>query len=102
MGSQLKPLPIGTLQKEPGSLRAHTVYQTISGLAYYGHRKLDGSYADRLLDNTSKVGFSEHYDSRTGAPLGVRNLGMSAVLLTIALDGLSPRRKIEIRTEAIS
>lgn len=85
-----------------GDVWPSTVYQTISGLAAYGHRKLAGNYADRLLDNAIKVGISEHYDSRTGAPLGVRNLGMSAVMLTIMLDGLSPRRKIGIRKESVS
>jgi hypothetical protein len=85
-----------------GDVWPSTVYQTISGLAAYGHRKLAENYADRLLDNAIDVGISEHYDSRTGAPLGVRNLGMSAVLLTIALDGLSLRRKITIRKEPFS
>jgi succinate-acetate transporter protein len=42
------------------------------------------------------VGVSEHYDSQTGAPLGVPNLGMSAVLLTMALEGLSPRHAIRV------
>jgi putative isomerase len=85
-----------------GDVWPSTVYQTISGLAIYGHRKLAGGFADRLLDNAIKVGISEHYDSRTGASLGVRNLGMSAVMLTIALDGLSPRHRIANREKASS
>jgi hypothetical protein len=106
------PLPIPTVDATDsqyksddfwrGDVWPSTVYQTISGLAAYGHRKLAGDYADRLLENAIKVGISEHYDSQTGAPLGVRNLGMSAVMLTIALDGLSPRHRIAIREGASS
>jgi glycogen debranching enzyme len=101
------PLPIPTVDATDskyksddfwrGDVWPSTVYQAISGLATYGHRKLAGEFADRLLDNAIKVGISEHYDSRTGAPLGVHNLGMSAVMLTVALDGLSPRHRIAIR-----
>ena len=71
-------------------------YQTLTGLAQYGHRKLAGELADRLLSNAIKVGVSEHYDSQTGAPLGVSYLGMSAVLLSIALEGLSPMHNIRL------
>ena len=73
-----------------------TVYQTVSGLAHYGHRRLAGELAGQLLDNALKAGVSEHYDSQTGAPLGVPNLGMSAVILTMALEGLSPRHAIRV------
>jgi hypothetical protein len=52
--------------------------------------------AGRLLDNALKVGVSESYDSQTGSPLGVPYLGMSAILLTIALEGLSPRHVIRV------
>ncbi len=79
-----------------GDVWPSTVYQTLGGLARYGHRKLAGELAGRLLDNALKVGVSEHYDSQTGAPLGVPNLGMSAVLLTMALEGLSPRHEIHV------
>jgi hypothetical protein len=79
-----------------GDVWPSTVFQTLEGLAHYGHRKLVGELAGRLLDDAIKVGVSEHYDSQTGAPLGVPNLGMSAVLLTIALEGLSPRHAIHV------
>lgn len=79
-----------------GDVWPSTVYQTLGGLAHYGHGKLVGELAGRLLDNALKVGVSEHYDSRTGARLGVEYLGMSAVLLTIALEGLSPRHAIHV------
>lgn len=79
-----------------GDVWPSTVLQTLSGLASYGHRDLVADIAGRLLDNALKVGVSEHYDSLSGTPLGVPNLGMSAVLLTIALEGLSPRHAISI------
>jgi glycogen debranching enzyme len=100
------PLPIPTVDamgsqyKSDGFWRGDAwpapIYQTVEGLAAFGHRELAGNLAGRLLDNAIKVGISEHYDSQTGAPLGVRNLGMSAVLLTIALEGLSPRHRITV------
>jgi hypothetical protein len=79
-----------------GDVWPASVYQTLEGLHHYGHRELVAEQAGRLLDNALKVGVSEHYDSQTGAALGVRNLGMSAVLLTIALEGLSPRHNIRV------
>jgi glycogen debranching enzyme len=79
-----------------GDVWPSSVYQTLEGLHLYGHRELVAEQAGRLLDNALKVGVSEHYDSQTGAALGVRNLGMSAVLLTIALEGLSPRHNIRV------
>jgi len=79
-----------------GDVWPSSVYQTLEGLAQYGHHKLVGELADRLLDNALKVGISEHYDSQSGAPLGVPNLGMSAVMLTVALEGLSPKHMIHV------
>lgn len=79
-----------------GDVWPSSVYQTLEGLASYGHRDVVGELAGRILDNAIKVGINEHYDSQTGAPLGVPNLGMSAVLLTIALEGLSPRHVISV------
>ncbi len=79
-----------------GDIWPSSVYQTLEGLAGYGHRDVAGDLAGRLLDDALKVGISEHYDSQSGAPLGVKNLGMSAVLLTIALEGLSPRHEIRL------
>lgn len=79
-----------------GDVWPATVYQTTSGLAHYGHRKLAGELAGRLLDNALKTGVSEHYDTQTGAPLGVPNLGMSAVMLSMVLDGLSPRHVMRV------
>jgi glycogen debranching enzyme len=79
-----------------GDVWPSTVFQTLEGLSHYGHRELVADLAGRLLDNALKVGISEHYDSQSGAPLGVPNLGMSAVMLTMALEGLSPRHDIRL------
>ncbi|HEY1576728.1 MAG TPA: hypothetical protein VGF82_06600 [Terracidiphilus sp.] len=79
-----------------GDVWPSTVFQTLEGLSHFGHRDLVADLAGRLLDNALKVGISEHYDSQSGAPLGVRNLGMSAVMLTMALEGLSPRHNIRV------
>jgi hypothetical protein len=77
-----------------GDVWPATVFQTVEGLVHYGHRDLAARIADRLIANALSVGISEHYDSQTGAPLGVRNLGMSAVMLTIALEGIGSKYKI--------
>ncbi len=79
-----------------GDVWPSSVYQTLEGLKSYGHDAEAGALAGRLLDDALKVGISEHYDSQTGAPLGVRNLGMSGVLLTMALEGLSPKHRIRV------
>ncbi|WP_058188311.1 MGH1-like glycoside hydrolase domain-containing protein [Terracidiphilus gabretensis] len=79
-----------------GDVWPSSVYQTLEGLASFGHRELVGQLAGRLIDNAIKVGISEHYDSHTGEALGVPNLGMSAVILTIALEQLSPRHVIHV------
>ena len=100
------PLPLPTVDRLDaeyksgefwrGDVWPAPAYQTLAGLARYGHRTLVGALAGRLLDNALRVGVSERYDSESGAPLGVRNLGMSAVLLTMALEGLSPRHAIRV------
>lgn len=101
------PLPIPSVVRSAEAYRSDgfwrgdvwptTVFQTVMGLARHGQRALAGEIAGKLIDNAMKVGVSERYDSQTGAPLGVRNLGMSSIILTIALEGVSPRHKIRVR-----
>jgi hypothetical protein len=79
-----------------GDVWPASAYQIIAGLKQYGHGKLAGDMAGRILDNAIKVGISEHYDSQSGAPLGVPNLGMSGIMLSMALEGLSPRHGIHL------
>ncbi len=98
------PVPIPSVDRLDGQYKSDlswrgdvwpaTVYQTLGGLAHYGHFSVMGEMAGRLLDNALKVGVSESYDSQTGAPLGVPDLNMSSILLTMALEGLSPRHRI--------
>jgi len=98
------PIPLPSVDRDDPEYRSTsywrgdvwpaTVFQTLSGLAQYGHTKLVADMAGRLIDNAIQKGISEHYDSQSGAPLGVPNLGMSAVLLTMAIEGLSPRHAI--------
>jgi hypothetical protein len=49
-----------------------------------------------MVSNVLKVGISERYDSRSGAPLGVRGLGMSATVITMMLDGLTSRYELRL------
>jgi putative isomerase len=73
-------------------------YQVATGLALYGFRPAAARIADATVADALKVGISERYDSATGAPLGVRGLGMSATSLTMVLDGLtSPRYTMHVR-----
>jgi putative isomerase len=100
------PIPLPSVDRDDPEYRSTsywrgdvwpaTVFQTLSGLAQYGHTKLVADMAGRLIDNAIQKGISEHYDSQSGAPLGVPNLGMSAVLLTMAIEGLSPRHAIRV------
>ena len=69
-------------------------YQVATGLSRYGHTSLAAHIVDLTIDNAIKVGISEHYDSQTGRALGVPFLGMSAVILTMALDGLGAKRRM--------
>lgn len=70
-------------------------YQVAAGLGSYGHKNVAARIADTMIDNAIRVGISEHYDSLTGEPLGVRGLGMSAVMVSMALDGLTSTRKLK-------
>lgn len=79
-----------------GDVWPSTVFQVTSGLKHYGDSGLASEIANRLLENAFKVGVSEHYDTQSGKPLGVPNLGMSAVLLTLVLEGISSKHRIQI------
>jgi len=67
-------------------------YQVATGLALYGYRDTASHIADATVGNALEVGISEHYNSATGAPLGVSGLGMSATTLTMVLDRLTSQR----------
>jgi hypothetical protein len=72
-------------------------YQVAKGLAQYGHRVEAARIVDSAVANALKVGISERYDSKSGAPLGVKGLGMSATIITMMLDGLSSRYDLRVK-----
>lgn len=52
---------------------------------------------DKTVANAVKNGISEHYDSISGRPLGVRDYCMSCTLVTMMLDGLTRRYELKLR-----
>ncbi|WP_372936736.1 MGH1-like glycoside hydrolase domain-containing protein [Mariniphaga sediminis] len=103
------PLPVPTVdRKDPrwksnsfwrGDTWPPTSYQIASGLAAYGHTELAAVIADKTVENAIKNGLSEHYDSVTGQPLGVRDYCMAATIATMMLDGLTKKYKLELKAK---
>jgi putative isomerase len=101
------PLPVPTVDcKDPrwksndfwrGDAWPPTSYQIASGLAAYGYTELAASIADKNVENAIKNGLSEHYDSVSGQPLGVRDYCMAATITTMMLDGLTEKYKLELK-----
>ena len=101
------PLPVSTV--DPGDPRyksnsfwrgdtwPSTNYQIASGLAAYGHTNLAADIADKTVANALENGLSEHYDSSTGKPLGVKDYCMSATIATMMLDGLTRKFNLQLR-----
>ena len=100
------PLPIPTVARTDKQFKSDDFwrgdvwpapnYQVAKGLASYGYLDAAARIADALVANALKVGISERYDSLSGAPLGVKGLGMSSIVITMMLDGLT--RSYELRT----
>jgi len=100
------PLPVPTVNRQNPNFVSNSYwrgdvwpgpnYQVAAGLATYGYRDLAAHIADTTLDNAIRVGISEHYDSLTGKPSGVRGLGMSAAMLSMALDGFATKHELRI------
>ena len=101
------PLPLPTVDRKDkrwdprgywrGNVWPATNYQIASGLADYGYKDLAAGICDKTIANAIKNGISEHYDSMTGATLGVPHLGMTCTLATMILDGLCKKYKMEVR-----
>ncbi len=101
------PLPIPTVDRHdkrwvPNSYWRGDVwpvpnYQVASGFAYAGHRSIAVDIADKTVANALRNGINEHYDSVTGKPLGVGNLGMSCSIITMLLDGLTSKYHLKLR-----
>ncbi len=66
-------------------------------LAAYGHKELAADIADKTVANAIENGISEHYDSISGKPLGVRDYCMSSTLVTMMLDGLTRKYELKLR-----
>ena len=62
-------------------------YQVAAGFAQQGYHTIAADIADKTVANALVNGINEHYDSVTGKPLGVGNLGMSCAIVTMMLDG---------------
>jgi putative isomerase len=103
----MTPLPVPTVDRTDkrwksdafwrGDVWPSTNYQIASGLASYGHKELAADISDKTIANAIKNGISEHYDSVSGKPLGIRDYCMSSTLVTIMLDGLSQKHKLKLR-----
>lgn len=103
------PLPLPTVDRQDprwksndfwrGDVWPSTNYQIASGLAEYGHAELAAEIADKTVENAIKNGISEHYDSVSGKPLGIRDYCMSSTLITMMLDGLTRKYKLQLKTK---
>jgi glycogen debranching enzyme len=103
----MTPLPVPTVDRTDkrwksnafwrGDVWPPTNYQIASGLAAYGHQDLAADIADKTIANAIKNGISEHYDSISGRPLGVRDYCMSSTLVTMMLDRLTRKHQLKIR-----
>lgn len=101
------PLPVPTVnRKDPrwdpnsywrGDVWPAPNYQVATGLAAYGYKELAEELADKTVSNAITNGISEHYHAVTGKPLGVPYLGMSCTIVTMMLDGLCRKYRLEVQ-----
>ena len=101
------PLPLPTVDRKDKRFRSDgfwrgdvwpsTNYQIASGLAAYGYKDFAADIVDKTIANAIKHGISERYDSISGNTLGVDFLGMTCTVITMMLDGLSKKQKLEVR-----
>jgi putative isomerase len=101
------PLPVPTVARtDPrwksgsfwrGDVWPSTNYQIASGLSAYGHKTLAAEISDKTIANAIKNGISEHYDSVSGACLGVPDYCMSSTLVTMMVDGLSKKHTLKLK-----
>jgi hypothetical protein len=100
------PIPVPTVDRQDNRYKSNgmwrgdvwppTNYQVAGGLAAYGHKDLAADIADKTVANAIKNGISEHYDSISGGKLGVDFLGMTCTVVTMMLDGLCRKHKLEV------
>ena len=65
-------------------------------MADFGYTGLASDIADKTIANAIKNGISEHYDSVSGEPLGVRDYCMSSTLVMMMLDNLTRIYKLKL------
>ncbi len=104
------PLPIPTVDRHDkrwvsnsywrGDVWPVPNYQVAGAFAQCGHRSIAADIADKTVANAIKHGINEHYDSITGKPLGVGNLGMSCSIITMMLDGLTKKYHLKVKGAA--
>jgi len=102
------PIPVPTVDRTDkrwksnafwrGDVWPPTNYQIAGGLTAYGHKGLAADICDKTIANAIEKGISEHYDSISGRPLGVRDYCMSCTLVTMMLDGLTNKFKVKLRS----
>ena len=104
------PLPIPTVDRHDkrwvaasywrGDVWPVPNYQVAAGFARQGYRAIAADIADKTVANALKHGINEHYDSVTGKPLGVGNLGMSCAIVTMMLDKQASRYHLKVKGAA--
>lgn len=101
------PLPVPTVDRtDPrwksngfwrGDVWPPTNYQIAAGLAAYGHADLAADICDKTIANAITNGINEHYNSVSGKGIGVKDYCMSCTLVTMMLDGLTQKHKLNLR-----
>lgn len=104
------PLPIPTVDRHDkrwvsnsywrGDVWPAPNHQIATGFAKHGYRTIAADVADKTVANALKHGINEHYDSITGKPLGVGNLGMSCTIITMMLDQLTSKYHLKVKGSA--
>lgn len=104
------PLPIPTVDRHDkrwvsnsywrGDVWPAPNHQIATGFARHGYRTIAADVADKTVANALKHGINEHYDSITGKPLGVGNLGMSCTIITMMLDQLTSKYHLKVKGSA--
>jgi hypothetical protein len=101
------PLPIPTVDRRDkrwvaasywrGDVWPVPNYQVAAAFAKQGYRAIAADIADKTVANALVNGINEHYDSVTGKPLGVGNLGMSCAIVTMMLDKLTSKYHLKVK-----
>jgi putative isomerase len=101
------PLPVPTVDRHDkrwvaanywrGDVWPVPNYQVAAAFAQQGYPAIAANITDKTVANALLHGINEHYDSVTGKPLGVGNLGMSCAILTMMLDQLTSKYHLNVK-----